>query len=98
MQAVPNTWLSLNAIHHRAAAQAALRILPSLNSKQINRLSTALDHVLTTIQLDAVAPDPGPDVIAVEEWIGETPDRDAVLRDDLPGGPEEDPTDPDMVA
>lgn len=98
MQDVPNTWLALNAIHHHAAAQAALRILPSLNSKQINRLSTALDHVLTTIQLDAVAPVPGPDVIAVDEWIAEMPDRDAVLGDELPGGPEEDPTDPDMVA
>ncbi|MEV0290990.1 DUF6339 family protein [Kribbella sp. NPDC050820] len=98
MQDVPNTWLSLNAIHHRAAAQAALRILPSLNSKQINRLSTALDHVLTTIQLDAVAPVPGPDIIAIEEWISERADGDVVLGDGLPSGPDEDPTDSDMVA
>jgi len=97
MQDVPNTWLILNAIHHRAAAQAALRILPSLNSKQINRLSTALDHVLTTIQLDAVAPDPGPDVIALEDWISDPSDREDVLGDDLPRGPEENPSDREMV-
>ena len=98
MQDVPNTWLALNAIHHRAAAQAALGILPGLNSKQINRLSTALDHVLTTIQLDAVAPVAGPDVIAIEEWISQAPDRHAILGDELPAGPDEDPSDVDMVA
>jgi hypothetical protein len=98
MQDVPNTWLSLNAIHHRAAAQAAVRILPTLTSKQINRLSTALDHILTTIQLDAAAPMSGPDVIAIEEWISQTPDWDVVLGDELPAGPDEDPPDGDLVA
>jgi hypothetical protein len=98
MQDVPNTWLSLNAVHHRAAAQAALGILPGLNSKQINRLSTALDHVLTTIQLDAVAPVSGPDVIAIEEWVSQTPDRDGVLGDELPYGPDEEPMEPQVVA
>lgn len=97
MQDVPNTWLALDAIHHRAAAQAALRILPTLTSKQINRLSTALDHVLTTIQLDAVGPDPGPDVIAVEEWAAAVPDPEAILGDSLPEGPDENPVDPDKV-
>ncbi|MGY1640833.1 DUF6339 family protein [Geodermatophilus sp. SYSU D00703] len=97
MQDVPNTWLSLNAIHHRAAAQAALAILPSLNSKQINRLSTALDHVLTTIQLDAVAPVAGPDVVAIEDWISERPDRDVVLGEERPTGPEEDATEQELV-
>jgi hypothetical protein len=97
MQDVPNTWLALNAVHHRAAAQAAIGILPGLNSKQINRLSTALDHVLTTIQLDAVAPVPGPDLIAIEEWISETPESDIILADELPPGPQEDPIDPGAV-
>lgn len=97
MQDVPNTWLILNAIHHRAAAQAALRLLPTLNSKQINRLSTALDHVLTTIQLDAVAPVEGPDVIAINDWVAEAPDPDTILADEVPAGPEEDPIDPDKV-
>jgi hypothetical protein len=98
MQDVPNTWLSLNAVHHRAAAQAALGIVPDLNSKQINRLSTALDHILTTIQLDSVAPVSGPDVIAIEEWVSQVPDREAVLGDDFPEGPDESRVDPDMVA
>jgi hypothetical protein len=96
-QDVPNTWLVLNAIHNRAAAQAALRILPGLSSKQINRLSTALDHVLTTIQLDALAAVPGPDAIAVDEWIAEEPASGSILSDELPDGPNEDPIDPTMV-
>lgn len=98
MQDVSNTWLALDAIHHRAAAQAALKILPSLGSKQINRLSTALDHVLTTVQLDAAAPVAGPDVVAMEEWVSEAPDRDAVLGDSLPAGPDEDPMDSEYIA
>jgi hypothetical protein len=97
MQDIPNTWLSLNAVHHRVAPQAALRILPSLDSKQINRLSTALDHVLTTIQLDAVAPDAGPDAFAIEEWVADSPDRDVILGNTSPRGPEEDPVDPEKV-
>jgi hypothetical protein len=97
MQDVPSTWLILDAVHHPAAAQAALSLLPSLGSKQINRLSTALDHVLTTIQLDAVAPVAGPDVIAIEEWVATTPDRDEILGEAIPAGPEEDPISDEMV-
>jgi hypothetical protein len=96
MQDVPNTWLALNAVHHRPAGQAALRILPTLNSKQINRLSTALDHVLTTIQLDALAPDPGTEVIAIEEWIAGRPDPEEILEE-LPSGPDEDPVNTEHI-
>jgi hypothetical protein len=96
-QDVPNTWLILDAVHHPAAAQAGLRILPTLGSKPINRLSTALDHVLTTIQLDAVAPIAGPDAIAIDEWIEETPDREAVLGDELPSGPLENRVDGELI-
>jgi hypothetical protein len=96
-QDVPNTWLSLDAVHHPAAAQAALRLLPALGSKPINRLSTALDHVLTTIQLDVLAPVEAPDTIAADEWVAARADIDEILGDDLPRGPEETPVPEELV-
>lgn len=93
-QDVPNTWFSLDAFHHRACAQAALRIVPELSSKEINRLSRALDHVLTTVQLDVVAPAVPPDTEAVREWIEQPVDAEALLEDALPTGPDETPVEP----
>jgi hypothetical protein len=91
MQDIPNTWLSLDAIHNAAAAQAALVYLPGLNSDDINAFSKAMDHILTTVQLDAVAPLGAPDTIAVEEWIEGHADIDELLSNELPAGPDEDP-------
>lgn len=85
VQDIVNTWLGLDALHHRAAAQAALRLLPSLSSKRVNRVSTALAHVLVTVQLDAIAPSPAPDVDAVRNW----------LTAPVPTGPEDLPSGPD---
>jgi hypothetical protein len=92
-QDVPNTWFALDAFHHPACAQAALRIVPDLSSKDINRLSRALDHVLTTIQLDVVAPAAPPDTAAIREWVEAEFDADALLEDTLPTGPDEAPVD-----
>lgn len=89
MQDIPNTWLSLNAVHNPAAAQAALRSLPTLSSDGINDLSRALDHVLTTIQLDVVAPVGLPDVIAIDEWVESTSELEELIADTLPDGPDE---------
>ena len=97
MQDVPNTWFSLDAFHHRACAQAALRIVPDLNSKDINRLSRALDHVLTTIQLDVVAPATPPDTEAIREWVELPVDGDELMEDTLPTGPDEEPVDPAQI-
>jgi hypothetical protein len=96
-QDVPSTWLSLDAVHHPAAAQAALRLLPELGSKPINRLSTALDHVLTTIQLDVIAPIEPPDTIAADEWVSGRADIDDLLEETLPVGPDEDPVPDELV-
>lgn len=96
-QDVPNTWFALDAFHHPACAQAALRIVPELSSKAINRLSRALDHVLTTVQLDVVAPAVPPDTEAVREWCEQAVDVDALLGDALPAGPDEAPVDPTHI-
>jgi hypothetical protein len=97
MQDIPNTWLSLDAIHNAAAAQAALAYLPDLSSDEINALAKAMDHILTTVQLDALAPTGAPDPIAVEEWIEETTGIEELLGDGLPAGPEEDPPAVELV-
>jgi hypothetical protein len=89
MQDVPNTWFALKAFEHKATAVAACRVLPTMSGKQINRLATALDHVLTTIILDAVAESPAPNAEAMTEWVkGEFDDTDLEV---LPTGPAEDP-------
>jgi len=97
-QDIPSTWLSLDAFHNRAAALAALKMLPSMGSKPINRLSTAFNHYLTTIMLDTVAPVPAPDRAAVDEWVAEDPDPEDLLSNSLPTGPNEDPVAEDHIA
>jgi hypothetical protein len=97
VQDVPNTWFSLDAFHHPACAQAALRLLPRMQGRPVNRLATALDHVLTTIQLDAVAPAAAPDVAAVLEWRERPVDLDELLAESLPVGPDETRVDPAQI-
>jgi hypothetical protein len=99
MQDIPSTWLSLDAVHNAAAAQAAVAILPGLSSDDINALSKAMDHILTTVQLDALVPTGLPDSIAIEDWIaGGATGIDELLADALPNGPEEDPPATALIA
>lgn len=97
-QDIPSTWFSLDAFHNRAAALAAMKILPTLGSKPINALSTAFNHYLTTIMLDSIAPMDNPDLVALEEWIAAGPDIEELLLDQLPTGPAEDPVAPGSIA
>jgi len=96
-QDIPSTWFALDAFHNKAAALAAMRMLPTMGSKPINRLSTALNHYLTTIMLDSVAPVSGPDIDAMSEWVGGSVDAVDLLGDDLPAGPAEDPIDERLI-
>lgn len=94
-------WFVIRALRNRAAAQAFLKFLGSLRDgewaidKQIRRLAKALDHTLTTVVLDAFAPDPGPNLQAVQAWINEKPDA-TMMFNALPRGPE-DPIPEDQV-
>jgi hypothetical protein len=97
-QDIPSTWFSLDAFHNRAAALAALRMLPVMGSKPINSLSQALNHYLTTIMLDAVAPMSWPDEAAMREWIGSTVEVEDLILDALPAGPQDDEVDPSAIA
>jgi len=96
-QDIANTWFALDAFHNRAAALAAMRMLPRLSSKAINRLSNALNHFLTTIMLDAVAPLQGPDIVAIDEWVAGSASMEDLLQGELPPGPLEDPVDTEMI-
>lgn len=96
-QDIPNTWFSLDAFHNKAAALAALRMLPTMPGRPINRLSTAFNHYLTTIVLDSVAPASPPDLAATEEWLRDHADAELLLEDELPQGPDEDPVDDVLI-
>ncbi len=88
-QDVPNTWFALDAFHNRACTQAALKLLPEMEARPINRLATAMDQLLSTRRLDVIAPDRGPDPAATRDWIDGRSDIEDLLEDELPDGPEE---------
>lgn len=102
MQDIPNNLQRMNLFHNKAMAIASISHLATLNhgsnavGDDVNMVGKAVNLVVTTTVLDAVAPDPGPDVVAVDEWLGATPDETKFM-DNLPGGPDEDPVDPAAI-
>jgi hypothetical protein len=97
LQDIPSTWVSLDAMHHRPAAQAAIRLLvgdeATVSSDDSNRLASVFNHHLTTVMLDAVAPSPPPDAEGQLVWSARPCREDELFEDDLPSGPDEDPVD-----
>ncbi len=93
----------LRAFNNRAAAIAFVRFLSVVNSGQRARsdqvplFAKRMNHVLTTIVLDALAPDGGLDGDAISEWKAELPDE-TTMYDVLPQGPKEQPVDDAKVA
>lgn len=93
----------LNAFHNRPTALAWLNFLSTANagervsSGQVPIISKRLDHAVTTLMLDDLAPDPGPDTDAVDMWIREDPDV-TLFEDELPEGPREATVDPELIA
>jgi hypothetical protein len=103
LQDVPSTWLVLRAVHNRPAALAAVDKIESWTglsdlTRRVNRLSKVLNHHLTTVMIDAVAPDAGSDPGAMAEWLTGRPERTEVLADALPEGPPEDSVDASAVS
>jgi len=94
LQDIPNTWFGLNAFHHRPTAIGAVEFMATANkggmlgSKQANALAKAMNHALTLVPLDALAPDRGTDSLAIREWIAEAAPSN-LIDDDLPLGPDE---------
>ncbi|MDP9280025.1 MAG: DUF6339 family protein [Gemmatimonadota bacterium] len=91
MQDIPNTWLRLDAFHHRPLAIGAVRLLgawregETATSDEVNLLAKALNLELVTLALDADVPDAGSDSDLA--WVQAAPDLARLLKDDLPEGP-----------
>ena len=96
------SWLVLDLMHHRPAAQAVARILSTgadgkpLDDAAGQRLAKRFNLRLSTENLDALSPNPPIDHVAVREWLRQRPDPTLFL-DDLPVGPDEDPVPPAAV-
>jgi len=96
-------WQSLNLMHHRAAALATTQFLSSFGSSgvtgpQNKAISKAMNLILRTVCLDALAASPPTDAEAVQEWINENIDE-TTMMDELPKGPDEPPVpEPDIEA
>jgi hypothetical protein len=80
--------LDRNAFQNRPAALAFVRFTgPDATDREIRLAANALNHILTTRALDVIAPDVGPDMQAIEEWVQTAPDPTLMLGDSLPQGP-----------
>lgn len=87
-------WQILDVMHHRPAAIAVCRFNESFNdgkgltNAQSERLSQAFNLRVTTLALDALAHNPEDDMIAIQDWCGESVDETKYV-DQLPQGPDE---------
>lgn len=76
---------------NRAAAQAFLRFIQNgpggkrRSAKEVQDYRTQLNCMLAATVLDALAPDPGPDPVAMEEWINEDIDPTLLVEDKITG-------------
>ncbi len=86
------SWLGLDALQHRAAAQAIVEILvaagDAAGDTRGRALARGLDVALRTLSIDSLAPDPGPDADAVRDWCSGPVDETLMFRR-LPAGPDE---------
>jgi hypothetical protein len=97
LQEISQWILDVEAFQNRAAALAYCRaVAPGMSGQFARELATALDHALTTIVLDALAPDPGSDRLRVEHWINTAFDENWNLEE-LPEGPDEEPIAPEHI-
>lgn len=92
-----------DAFHNRAAALAFIdyfskrRKDQGMKAKQAVELAKALNHVLTTVVLDSLAPDDGGDMDAYSRWVGGHVDE-TLMIERLPEGPKEPLVPEDQIA
>ncbi|MFI8188772.1 DUF6339 family protein [Streptomyces sp. NPDC085946] len=104
VQDVFNTTLRLDVIDHRPTAQAILKVLERLISAgmprpgdHVNALSSAVNAAGSTLVYDVLAPDSGPDIDALQDWISEAEYSAAVPWERLPEGPDDGSVSPQAV-
>ena len=90
------SWLVLDAAHHRPAMLAIAKFEKQFNEGkgmtdwQSQRLAKAFNLRLSTLALDALAPNPAVDEIEVRDWCEDQIDETECF-DELPAGPDEEP-------
>ena len=98
------SWLVLDLMHHRPAALAVARFLSTgndgkaLDNEAGKKLAKRINLTLSTVNLDALAPNPPVDHVAVRDWCREANSFDPALHtDSLPDGPDEEPVPDEAV-
>lgn len=92
-QDIVNNLFRMDIAHHRPTALAAVSVLfppgrAPLSGREANALAKAANAAATTLQLDALALDPGLNDSAARQWIDGARDVDPVKYfDELPSGP-----------
>ena len=91
---VPNSWMNLQAMQHRATAIAAVSFIYDRHVEGVpvgdrhRDLSKSFNAALTTTVLDAIAENPLSDSATLDEWINQEPDETLYFEAD-PIGPNE---------
>jgi hypothetical protein len=87
-QDIAQNFLRMGIAHHRPTCQAFLRVPPKddsdrpLTGREWNALAKATNCGATTLMLEAIGPDPAPDVSIRDEWLKQVtpdPEPDTVL-------------------
>lgn len=98
------SWMEITLSHHRPCILAVIDLFKhyqgrGLNDTQGQVMAKAVNIVLRTVCLDALAVNPPTDAEATREWVRGKVDPTLLLRDELPVGPDELPVpDKDIAA
>ena len=88
-QEMTNWLLDVRAFQHPVLALAYVRFFKEGEADAVIRATAkALNHALTTIAIDAIAPTPEPGDVALAAWVRTSADETLML-DTLPVGPED---------
>jgi hypothetical protein len=96
-QDITNNLFRMDVAHHRPTALGAVAVLfpdgeRPRTGRAANALAKAVNAAATTLQLDAIVLDGGPDEAAAKAWIESARDVDALtILDELPSGPDDPP-------
>ncbi|MFD5145591.1 DUF6339 family protein [Streptomyces sp. NPDC058401] len=96
LQDVLQTTMRLDVIDHRPTAQAIVKILgrrlaagERRMGDRVNALSAAVNAAGSTLVYEVLAPDGGPEIDALRDWIDESEHAAAVPWERLPEGPDD---------
>jgi hypothetical protein len=102
-QDIVNNLFRMDIAHHRPTVLAAVGVLfpqegEALGGREANALAKAANAAATTLQIDALADDPGLDESATTAWLEAARDVDPLAYfDELPSGPRDPVADPEQV-